>query len=57
MKSVYHSPKLISHGSVESITRAFGSSAAEDLVFVGSSNVDGPSFPSSGSIDGTIVPQ
>ncbi len=56
MKNVYKSPKLIRHGSVESITNAFGSQSATDTVFVGGSNAS-PSFPSSGSVDGVIVPQ
>ncbi|MGF1603203.1 MAG: lasso peptide [Thermosynechococcaceae cyanobacterium] len=54
MKSAYKSPKLIRHGNVESITRAFGSSPAADTVFIGG-NVQAE-IPSTGSVDGIIRP-
>jgi hypothetical protein len=56
MKSVYQSPKLIRHGNVESITRAFGPSPAADSVFVGGSNVP-IDIGSTGSVDGIIQRQ
>ncbi|MGB7413359.1 MAG: lasso peptide [Thermosynechococcaceae cyanobacterium] len=55
MKSAYQSPKLIRHGNVETITRAFGPSPAGDTVMLGGSNVS-IDIGSTGSIDGIINP-
>ena len=55
MKSAYKSPKLIRHGNVESITRAFGPSPAGDTIMIGGSNVP-IDIGSTGSVDGVINP-
>jgi hypothetical protein len=56
MKNAYQSPRLIRHGNVEAITRAFGPSPAQDAVFIGGSNVP-INIDSTGSVDGVILPQ
>lgn len=57
MKKVYNTPELTAHGSIESITQAFGSSGRNDTF----QNSKGQSFPGSligesGSIDGIVIP-
>jgi len=53
MKKAYETPKVIVHGTVEEMTRAFGTSSAADTIIYGSF-----SFPGNGgSQDGIVVPQ
>ncbi|MGG6296559.1 lasso peptide [Leptolyngbya sp. AN02str] len=54
MKKAYTAPKLTNHGNVESLTQAFGSSPAADVVYIGGSNVP-TNVGSTGSVDGIIV--
>jgi hypothetical protein len=53
VKKTYNPPKLTVHGTVEEITKFFGSSSATDTVYVGGT----PLFNGAGSQDGTIIPR
>lgn len=63
MKKTYVEPQMTTHGSVESITQAFGPSPVQDTIYAGQSNANqGNSQPgtpignSTGSRDAIVKP-
>ncbi|NJO62451.1 MAG: lasso peptide [Richelia sp. RM2_1_2] len=57
MKKAYNAPKLTTHGNIESITQAFGTSGAEDTVQFNGVTLAGSLFGASGSQDGVVIPE
>lgn len=62
MKKTYIAPQMTTHGTVESITQAFGTSSVTDTVYAGHSNLNQgnsqlgtPIGHSTGSHDGIVV--
>ena len=53
MKKAYATPKLVLHGTIEEMTKAFGSSSSVDTIFIGQSIYG----YHTGSQDGVVVPQ
>lgn len=55
MKKKYNQPKLSTHGNVESITQAIGSSIFVDVVFFNGSPL--LSIEGASDIDGELIPR
>ncbi|MCA1992896.1 MAG: lasso peptide [Coleofasciculus sp. S288] len=53
MKKTYIAPEMTTHGSVESITQAFGPSPVEDTIYAGQSNANQPGTSQPGTVIGT----